>query len=286
MVKKILYATAVDEHGQMVHIDDSQKGKSYYCLGCNEKLVLRKSGKSGAGSRRPHFAHNGSTHNCSPETVLHMSFKKMLVELINKNMAEQNKIPISWKCGDCGREYTGDLLEKAVVVKEEYSLGSCRPDIVLLDKNEEVIVAIEIVVTHPPEESTLQYYRDNKIVLIQINLSTEDELRKVLARIRKPDLVVYCMNRMCANCVRYEIGRSLRKEVIPCELCMRAPIERYSVVLDGRFGQIETRDFTDSEIDSIRSVRYNIMISTDRETGGKYPRYICPVCGLKPLRRF
>jgi len=286
MANKILYATAVDEHGQIVHIDDAQKGKPYYCLGCNEKLVLRKSGKSGLGSRRPHFAHNGPTHNCSPETVLHMSFKKMLVEFIKKNIVEQKKIPISWKCGDCGLEYAGNLLEKAIVVKEEYSLGLCRPDIALFDKDGKAIVVIEIVVTHLPEEKTLQYYRDNKLILIQINLLSEDELRNISRRINNPDKVEYCLSRKCEVGLRYEAGRSINRSVVLCGLCLRAPVEVYSVILEGLFGPIETRDFTDGEIASIQSDHNNIMISTDQKTNGKYPRFICPVCGLKPLRRF
>lgn len=55
----------------------------------------------------------------------------------------------------------------------------CRPDIALLDVEGSVIAAIEIVVTHEPEEDVLRYYERNGITLKQINLFSEEDLKKL-----------------------------------------------------------------------------------------------------------
>ena len=92
MASQILYTTAVDTHGNLIHVNDAEKGLDYYCPVCQRRFILRKSGKSGPGSRRPHFAHNDSTPNCTPEGVLHHSFKKHLVELIEPRRGSDSLI--------------------------------------------------------------------------------------------------------------------------------------------------------------------------------------------------
>lgn len=72
----------LNEKDNLIHINDAEKGKNYYCLICNNNYILRKSGKTGKGSKRPHFAHNRLTANCTPESVLHYSFKKLLIDLL------------------------------------------------------------------------------------------------------------------------------------------------------------------------------------------------------------
>ena len=70
MVNEILYATAIDKDGNLIHIDDAVKGIDYYCPECKKEFILHKSGKTGQGSKRPHFKHNELSPNCKPETVL------------------------------------------------------------------------------------------------------------------------------------------------------------------------------------------------------------------------
>ncbi len=73
MAKEILYTTAIDVYGKLIHIKDATKGRTYYCPECKNKFVLRKSKNTGKGSKRPHFAHNVTT-GCTPKSVLHNSF--------------------------------------------------------------------------------------------------------------------------------------------------------------------------------------------------------------------
>ena len=34
MVKEILYTTAIDKKGNLIHIDNAEKGSNYYCPMC------------------------------------------------------------------------------------------------------------------------------------------------------------------------------------------------------------------------------------------------------------
>jgi competence CoiA-like predicted nuclease len=77
-MKEILYTVATDLYGTLIKAFDAEKGGSFFCPECKTKLILRKSGKTGNGTKRPHFAHRGLTPNCTPETALHSVFKNLL----------------------------------------------------------------------------------------------------------------------------------------------------------------------------------------------------------------
>jgi hypothetical protein len=160
MVKEILYTTAIDKNGILIHIDKADKGIKYYCPECKTEMILRKSGKTGKGSKRPHFAHNQLTSNCSAESVLHYSFKTMLMDLLENYQLNKNSLLINWSCKECNNQFSGNLLDKVDSVKIEYRLNDCIPDIALLDVEQNVFAVIEIVVTHQPEEHVLQYYKE------------------------------------------------------------------------------------------------------------------------------
>jgi hypothetical protein len=276
MVKEILYTTAIDDNGDLVHIDDAEKGKVYHCPLCKKVFILRKSGKTGKGSKRPHFAHNELTPNCNPETVLHYSFKKMVVDLLNKYISEKNELVINWRCNACAKHHKGNLLAKVTSIKEEHYLKVCKPDIALLDAEENVIAVIEVVVTHKPEEKVLQYYQENKIIHIQINLSSDEDLKIVLSKITTPDIVDYCLNPKCSNKIRYSIKRRIYFYPDRCR-CYQ-PIEKYLIEINSAFGILKTLDFTDNEISFVQSKRTNIEVKTNEKTNEKYPTSICFNC--------
>jgi hypothetical protein len=54
-----------------------------------------------------------------------------------------------------------------------------KPDIALFDKTGKVFAVIEIVVTHKPEDTVIKYYKENNIVLIQIELDSENDLENI-----------------------------------------------------------------------------------------------------------
>lgn len=277
MTKEILYAIAIDDRGNLVHVNDAEKGRAYYCPSCKGEFILRKSGNTGKGSKRPHFAHNELTPNCTAESALHYSFKKNLTDLLNKYISEKKEFIINWNCTACSEYNKGNLLAKAASIREEYNLKVCQPDIALLNTEENVIAVIEIVVTHKPEEKVLQYYEDNEIILIQINLSSNEDLKNIERKISTPDVVDYCLSPKCPNNKRYSIHRRILSYRDNCGRCFR-PIERYSIEVNSAFGIQRTLDFTDNEINIVKSKRNNIKVKTNPSTNKKYPTSICHYC--------
>lgn len=277
MAKEILYTTALDEAGRLVHINDAEKGASYRCPLCKNEFILRKSGKTGRGSRRPHFAHNEVTPNCTPESVLHYSFIRQLVDLLEKYKRENKPLTFNWVCSSCGYKNSDNLLGKTVFVETEYGLGACRPDIALLDGAKNVLGVIEIVVTHKPEESTLEYFRTNKIALIQINLTSEDDLTRVEEKVKSPSFVDLCLSHKCKDRAKYRINRKVLPLQGRCQLCL-SDVHVFKVGLESPFSKRLVRDFTEDELNLVKSKFSRILIREDTATKEKYPITECLGC--------
>lgn len=278
MTKGILYATALDERGSLVHVGNAVKGMTYSCPVCKEPLVLRSSGKTGKGSRRPHFSHTELSPNCTPEGVLHYSFKKMLVDRLQTFRSAQAPFPISWCCTTCKHSYVENLLGRTESIREEFPLGLCRPDIALLDDHERVLVAIEIVVTHAPEDTTLGYYRENGIALVQINLESEKDLTKVDEIAQNPSFVGVCTNHCCINCDKQSSStRAVVFQAVPCPRC-GSPIEKYFIKFDSVFGRSVVSDFSDEEIELVKSTRTSIEVRVGEDQNRKFPVSVCQNC--------
>ena len=155
MKKDILYSLGQTPSGELVHIADADPSGSYQCPSCQQVFVQRR------GSRkRPHFAHKVLSPNCTPETALHHSFKTLLAEKIQRHLAEERPLPITWDCPKCAGSHAGNLLKKSVSVALEYRLGERQPDITLFDENQRPVAAIEVVVTHAPEEEALAFFEN------------------------------------------------------------------------------------------------------------------------------
>jgi len=288
MNKEILYTTAIDKNGDIIQINNAEKGMDYYCPLCKKEFILRKSGKTGRGSRRPHFAHNEITPNCTPEGVLHYSFKEMLIALLVKHQVENKPFNFIWICDSCGVKNSGNLLEKTHSIKREHVLEGCRPDIALLDKEEKVLAVIEVVVSHKPEDSTLQYYRDNKITLIQIDLTAEEDLNKIEEKAKNPNIVDLCLSPKCPHSNRFKIDRKIAVFQKQCS-CF-SPIEKYEILIDSVFGKKMSLDFTDNEINWMKSkaneIGFRIRIAEKRETKEKYPIFVCLNCERRSYNRY
>lgn len=282
MGKELLHTIALDDSGSFIHIDDAEKGRVYYCPSCKGDFILRKSGKIGKGSKRPHFAHNELTPNCTAESALHYSFKTQLADLLNKYISEKKGLVINWSCPTCAESYQGYLLTKTTSVKVEYNLKVCQPDITLLDVKGNVIAVIEIVVTHAPEEKVLQYYKENEIILIQINLSSDEDLKNIEGKISVPNIVDYCLSHSCSNSMRRSINRRIFAFRDSCRNFH--PIVRYKVEIINAFGLYRTLNFTDQEIDIVKSKRKNIIVRTDPKTKYKYPETDCINCKRMRVR--
>ncbi|MEN8446488.1 MAG: competence protein CoiA family protein, partial [Cyanobacteria bacterium J06555_13] len=194
----ILYSIAKTESGKLIKAAEAEKGPLYFCPHCNTTLVLKKGQK-----KRPHFAHKSLSPNCKPETALHYGFKTLLAEKIRGHLDRNQALDIAWDCKACGSRHSGNLLRKAVAVELEHDLKVCRPDIALLDDRGKVIAAIEVIVTHSPEQSTLDYFRSNNIALVCFELKSDEDVSRLERSTLKPDNVEVCRNPKCNQCGRH-----------------------------------------------------------------------------------
>jgi len=278
MKTEILYKYAVTENSELIHIDKAEKSIKYFCPECKNEFVLKKSGKIGKGSRQPHFAHKEVSPNCTIEGYLHKTFKKLVIELYKKSKSENQHIFIQWKCNICNYPNLVSLFQSAAFIREEYNLKVCRPDIALLNEDGKIFAAIEIVVKHAPEEDVLQYFKENNIVLIQINVNDEEELSKITEKIQIPDFVDYCLNPTCPNYLRYNIKRQLLWKKIPCNKGLHS-IVVCKVAIDCAFGRHENYDFSHNEIQWIKQNGTNI--SFKKKDNLRIATFSCSNCAVQ-----
>ncbi|MEP7074346.1 MAG: hypothetical protein ABI878_00940 [Acidobacteriota bacterium] len=219
-MKQVLYGVARSEMGELIHAVDADKGGVFSCGFRKDPLVLKKSGKTGIGSKRPHFAHKSLTPNCNPESALHFEFKTMLVNEIKQRLDGQDAFPISWKCIYCFREHSGDLIKKTRRVALEHSLSICRPDISLFDDDGRVYAVIEAVVTHAPDNAVKDYYRMNGITLIELHLDSDAVLNDVSTKLSSADHVQLCPDRKrCRDCGHFQEPIEMKLVEAPCYGC-------------------------------------------------------------------
>jgi len=274
-MKSILYTVAKCGNGELVKAAQAEKGNAFFCPICNTQLLLRKSGNTGKNSKRPHFAHKTLTANCTPETALHFSFKMLLARRLQQLIDENLPLRFSWLCKYCGGQHEGNLLKKIKSLKVEHDLASCRPDIALLDKEEKVFAVIEVVVTHKPEEKVLEFYQSSNIIVIQLDLSSDNDLDELERKISKPDLVSICFNPKCDKCGNFKHITILTIVDGPCWKCSStmkvAGIEKAGHALG-------PAEFSQDEIEIARSKGVNIKKQYSKTINEEYLANTCR-CG-------
>lgn len=283
MGKEILYTKAKDKNGNLIDISDAQKGVDYYCPVCSKAFTFRKSGKTGKYSKRPHFAHppKVSSPDCTPENVLHSLFQKQLIDLLEKYKSGKKPFIFNWNCASCGHKNLGNLLEKVALIKKEYVLPECRPDIALLDEKENVLAVIEIVVTHKPEDKVLQFYKTNKMTLIQINLTSDEDLKQIEEKAKYPDIVDFCLDPKCPNYDKDKINRTIKWRMGQCGRCY-VHLPRFEIEINSIFGRQSSLNFTEDELNEVRSwvklKDHDVIRKIDSDTKGEYPLVVCESC--------
>lgn len=191
MQKEILHEYATTINGILIRANVAKKGEEYFCPGCKDKFILKNSGKTGKGSRRPHFAHNNLEGSCSHESYLHNTFKIKTLELIKAQIGKGLPLNINWKCNYCKKEHNGNLF--AFDAKAEFNMKERTPDIALFNQFGIVFAVIEIIYKHSPEDGAIKFYRENKIVLIEIIISSDDDLENVDNKLKFPTNVDCCL---------------------------------------------------------------------------------------------
>lgn len=267
MVKgNILYSTAISPTGEIVNAIDAEKEINYSCLLCKQHLILRKGKK-----KRPHFAHKNLSPNCTPETALHYSFKSLLANKIQEHLDKNEPLKMKWHCTECDYYHSGDLIRVAKKVKTEYDLGSCRPDIALLNENDRVVAVIEVIVTHSPEQQALEFYRENNIAVVTFTLKSDKDTLRLNDPILESDSLNLCTNPKCPDCHKRMAKRTLLIVDAECGNC-KAPMKlaalensHYGI---GGFNQLELEIATKKgcylKSRYIRGTRYEYFVNTCR----------------------
>lgn len=272
---KILYTVAKDPSGNLINAKTAEKGIQFSCPVCDKEMLLRKSGNTTKNSKRPHFAHKTLTPNCTPETALHFLFKNKVLKFLEDKIEANQAVPFSWKCKYCPDSHSGNLIKKIKEVRLEYSLNECRPDIVLLDANKSVFAVIEVVVTHAPEKEVLTYCKKNNIVLIQINLTSDEDLNNFDKKFSNPDVVSICFNPKCTTCGHYLNKSTMMVIDGPCYKCghtMKVAVksEYYSTA--------GPDEFSPGEIETARSHGAIIQERYSKTRGERYLANVCKNC--------
>src|SRR5690606_2683818 len=112
---------------------------------------------------RPHFAHKVETNACSPETALHRLAKEAIRRGVEDALRDSRPYEFEWRCPVCWAGNWGNLAvtPRRILVEEE--LDGIRPDLLAVNESNKPLVAIEVVVTHLPEEETLNTYERRKL---------------------------------------------------------------------------------------------------------------------------
>lgn len=280
---QILFTQGKDPSGSLIFANDAEKGLDYFCPLCNTEFILRKSGNTGKGSKRPHFAHKNLTVSCTPETVLHFLFKTQAYVLIKRHIEDNKPLNFNWYCKYCHEKHSGSLLKKAKRVELESNLGSCIPDIALFDESNQLFVVIEVVVTHAPEETALKYYKDNKVILIQIKLDDETDLERISSKLSQPDVVDLCLNPKCEKCGNYMYEKKLVIAVGKCLNCRNsiqvATIQSYSNrIIRNKSEILYPSDFNNFEIKLALEKGANILLHPSPYAPKSYFANSCNKC--------
>lgn len=278
-MKALLYTVAKDVNSNLVDAKNAEKGRLFFCPLCNTALTLRKSGKIGKGTKRPHFAHRTLTPNCTPETALHHLFKHLLAAKFERHLEKQTPLEFAWKCTYCFERHSGNLMKKTRSVKVEYDLTVCRPDIALLDCEGRVFAVVEIVVTHKPEESVVKFYEENRISLIQIELTSDEDIDNLDNKIANPDRVGLCYNPRCEKCGQHK--QRTKMTIVECT-CWSCGSPMKVAIVHGnqlRWGShIGPDRFTKGEIEFAKRQGVILNSKYSETVKQRYMANSCPKC--------
>lgn len=139
----LLIQYALNDSQKICKPDTAPKGEKYYCPGCGEEVILRRGEVKVA-----HFAHKSGT-NCTQESILHKTAKKLIIEVITNY---RDRVRIQRHCAICGVEHYQPLPADIISALPEIRLESgFIADVGLLDSSK-TRAAVEVHVTHFVDE--------------------------------------------------------------------------------------------------------------------------------------
>lgn len=250
MGKKLLHTTGCDEEGHVIHVNEAERGSTYSCPLCGERIIARNEGKS----QRPHFAHFKKTESgCNGENLLLHLFRQKTVELLSEHLHRKTAFPIRWSCPLCNRSYEKDLLQQVASLATGFSIDGYHPDITLLDDKGHPLFAILLLLRKKLTKKALHFYEEKGIILIQIQLE-EDDWMRVEEKLSTPQSVTFCSNAECYNFQFYQncIRREYYSQKFKCKKCGKV-VDGYMVRNTSALGIIGLDRLRDHEKQEIVS---------------------------------
>jgi len=270
-VDGIIYPYALDKAGLVVKAVDAPRTEIYSCIACGERMVLRR-----GEIKRPYFAHYTENPTCKPETVLHMMAKDIIKAGLDTAIKMKYEYPFTWHCPICDQEHKGNLALSPREVKTEVSLDGVRPDILVSSTNGKPLVAIEVVVTHSPEQEAIDAYKQLKLPVLLVEPGWEDlkHLSSGLGPVeawRAP-----CRAKRCPKCGRILRHLSISSvEAYPCKKCGK----RIRVIWPGGCEPYPEESRSKSMIAPASMVGVKLKWLKQPGFNHWYAYHICPYCG-------
>lgn len=174
--------------GDYVHPNDAVKGKEYICVGCKNKVIVKK-----GEIRKHHFAHHVENnvctyHNHPSESEIHKEAKYRFASIIGKM-----EIIINWKCSLCNES---DSQTQYEIIKNEsddiiieYPKNNNRYDIAIIN-NDDIKCVIEICFTNKTTT-----FRPEPWFEIDAN-----DFLKAYSDIKNNKIILNCIRGKCRYC--------------------------------------------------------------------------------------
>jgi len=250
---------------------DAPRSELYSCIACGERMVLRR-----GEIKRPYFAHYTENLNCTPETVLHKMAKDNIKEGIEDAMSLNLEYTFTWWCTVCNQEHKGDLALSPREVKTEVSLDGVRPDILLNQIKGKPLVAIEVVVSHSPEQEALEAYKRLKLPVLLVGTKWEglEGLKSGLGEVGA--LNTPCRALRCSKCK--SILRHTQISSVNTHPCFRCH-KRIRVIWPGGFDPYDRRERSKSMIGPASMVGVKLRWMRSKKDRRWYAFHICQYCG-------
>ena len=213
---------ALDKSGNPILPENAERHGSYTCPKCHEPLTIRKRGK-GEHSRRDHFCHRPDT-DCKgftpheTESYIHKTAKRRIYQILQSCLGKQEPFSISWTCPECGNQFNGNLLyhAKSVAMERQFEDKAAgqdhkQPDVSLVDENEKLLVAIEVVYTHDIEPETWDFFDRHNVAVLRLKFNSVEDLNNIGQKLHFPDSVSVCLNFACKACQTMHQPRKLSR---------------------------------------------------------------------------
>ena len=216
MRSKLLKIPFAIKDDRLIHISTVESGFRPDCLCpcCQRPLVAVK-----GAIRIHHFRHKGNP-DCQPETVAHKLGIMIMKERIESAISTNHPLSVQWKCSDCHYYHQLELMLGITQVESEYTLGSIRPDLALLDSEGQVRAIIEVVVTHSPESPVEEYCITRNIPLVEIRIDKAEDLEQLKESICiEVTHASSCPTPRCGKCDRPMKKRLLYAPFTSCWKC-------------------------------------------------------------------